>query len=177
MTGKIVVRFLGVLFMLVFAAGMPILFAGDSGNGCKLQGSWLGEVTLLNSDVTVKFVSTYFGTGDNNGTEEVAFINMPPVFPGTSYRGDHGVWTKSGPNRYDFTELAFIVNDATNAVILVQRASGTKILTDCDTLTADATLEYLDPATMEPIPGWTMPAPAATAKRMHVQQPAGESAE
>jgi len=56
------------------------------GNGCKLQGTWIGEVPYPLPDETpmdptddvyymLKFFAVYHGTGDNEGTEVLEWIN------------------------------------------------------------------------------------------------------
>ncbi|MBN1567847.1 MAG: hypothetical protein JXA73_08355 [Acidobacteria bacterium] len=130
-----------------------IAIAGDSGNGCKLQGTWIGEVPMppfTNPDGSVfmsTFMVTYHGTGDNKGTEVVEWINLPPGFlpKGVSASMERGVWEKSGPNRYDYTTLVYRIWDATGQIVLILRASGTKILIDCDTMSLETTYEFLLP--------------------------------
>ena len=58
---------------------------------------------------------------------------------------ERGVWTKSGPNKYDYTTLIYRVLDATGEIVLILRASGTKTLTDCDTMSVETTYEFLLP--------------------------------
>jgi hypothetical protein len=62
--------------------------AGSAGNGCKLQGTWIGEAPypLLGGagDYNLKFFAVYHGTGDNEGTDVTEWIN-PVTGPGTSW--------------------------------------------------------------------------------------------
>ena len=46
-------------------------FAGDNGNGCKLQGTWHGVSPGVGS-----FVVQYHGTEDNTGTDDTEWIKI-----------------------------------------------------------------------------------------------------
>jgi hypothetical protein len=155
-----------VALFAVMLAGTA--FAGDNGNGCKLIGTWIGETPyplLDNPDFVLKFWLTYIGTGDNEGTEIVEWINFPHA-PEVVYIGPRGVWQKSGPNKYDYTMLSFSSDLTTGQILFpVQRTSGTKTLTGCNTMEATLVYEFLDPVTMEPI-GPPIAAGMATATRV-----------
>ena len=85
-------------------------FAGDNGNGCKLQGTWIGETPYPLPDETpmdptddasyiLTFFAAYHGTGDNEGTEVLEWINPVPA-PGIGWSNVGGIWKKVGPNQY-----------------------------------------------------------------------------
>jgi len=127
--------------------------ADNSGNGCKLQGTWLWEMLYPqpdNPDFILKFWATYIGTGDNEGTEIVEWINYPVPLD-ISAATARGVWAKSGPNKYDYTMIGFISLKETGTILQVLQHNGTKTLTSCNTMTATDVIQYLDPDTMEPI--------------------------
>jgi len=127
--------------------------AGNSGNGCKLQGAWMGETSYPlpgNPGFMLKFFVTYHGTGDNDGTATLEWINPRPD-PGTSWSNARGVWTKSGPNMYEYNYFVFSVDDATGTILSVSRHAGTKTLTDCNTMAVTGSYEFLDPVTMQPL--------------------------
>jgi hypothetical protein len=146
---------MSIVFVLVLAFSalfiLPLwqddAMAQNSGNGCKLQGTWIGETPYPlpgNPDFVLKFFSTYQGTGDTEGTDVLEWINPLPD-PGTTWANPHGVWTKSGPNRYKYTLLGFITDAATGNVLVIARHVGTKTLTDCNTMEVTSTVEYLAP--------------------------------
>ena len=97
-----------IALYVVLLAGTA--FAGDNGNGCKLQGTWIGETPYPLPDETpmdptdneyymLKMVNVYYGTGDNDGIAVAEWINPVPD-PGTSWSNSgRGVWEKSGPNK------------------------------------------------------------------------------
>ena len=118
---KIIVTLFAVMLLAVSA------FAGDNGNGCKLQGTWIGETPYALPDNTpndpsddvyymLKFFSVFHGTGDNEGTEVTEFINPVPA-PGTTWGngGARGVWEKSGSNQYKYTKFGYIYATANGA--------------------------------------------------------------
>jgi hypothetical protein len=124
--------------------------AGNSGNGCKLQGAWIGEALYPlpgNPGFMLKFFMTYHGTGDNDGTATLEWINPRPD-PGTSWSNARGVWAKSGPNTYQYNFFAFSVDDGTGTILGVSRHAGTATLTDCNTIAVTGSYELLDPVTM-----------------------------
>ena len=141
-----------VLFAVLLAG---TAFAGDNGNGCKLQGTWIGEVPYPLPDETpmdptddvyymLKFFAAYHGTGDNEGTEVLEWINPVPA-PGIGWSNIRGIWKKVGPNQYSYTAKGFFFNKATGAIVMVVRWGGTKHLTDCNTMEATSIIEYLTP--------------------------------
>ncbi len=136
------------LFAVVLAG---TAFAGDSGNGCKLQGSWLGRIPTGGI-----YIVTYHGTGDNEGTDDLEWITGSPtlfgVFPyATSVSSNRGVWAKAGPNKYDFTLLQVGLNADQN-IEYIARYSGTKILTDCNTMEVRIlAVEILSPEDLQPL--------------------------
>ncbi len=141
-----------------------------AGNGCKLQGTWIGESPYPlpdNPDFKLRFLATYHGEGDNEGTDVAEWANLPTA-PGTSVTSSRGNWEKSGPNTYKYTMMGFLVDSATGTVLSVSRNSGTKTLVDCNTMVVTCAVEYLDPETMEPL----MCVPStATLKRILIQEP------
>jgi hypothetical protein len=140
------------LFVILLAG---TAFAGDNGNGCKLQGTWIGELPYPLPDDTpldptddtyymLKFFATYHGTGDNEGTDVLEWINPVPA-PGTSWSNARGIWKKSGPNTYKYTIQGHIFDAETGDILTVVRHVGTKTLTDCNTMEIISTAEYLNP--------------------------------
>jgi hypothetical protein len=136
------------IFVALFAIMLAgTAFAGDSGNGCKLQGTWLYNASTPLVD-NLRFWATYNGTGDNDGTEIVEYINYPQNF--VSYSTARGVWKKSGPNKYDYTMIDFLIYRETGEIVTVTRYTGTKTMIDCNTIEGTIWSEALDPDTMEP---------------------------
>jgi hypothetical protein len=133
-----------VLFALVLAG---TAFAGDNGNGCKLLGTWVGEMPYPHPEggyYTLKFFGVYHGTGDNNGTDVLDWINSIPD-PGTKWSSGRGVWEKAGPNQYRYTLLGHIFDAQTGEIMAVVRHVGLKTLTDCNTMEVITRVEYLTP--------------------------------
>jgi len=145
--------------------------AGISGNGCKAQGVWIGETPYPlpgNPGFKLELMVTHNGTGDNDGTAVMEFINLPAP-PGILWSNiARGVWAKSGPNTYKYTYLAFSVDAATYNILGAIRHAGTATLTDCNSFVVAGTMEDLDPETMQPrscVPE------SATFKRLLLQEP------
>jgi hypothetical protein len=139
------------LFVILLAG---TAFAGDNGNGCKLQGTWIGEIPYLLPDDTpldptddvyymLKLFVTYNGTGDNEGTEFMDWINPVPP-PGHSWSNARGIWKKVGPNMYSWTAYGYEFDDATGDIVYILRHGGIKHLMDCNTIEATDKVEYLD---------------------------------
>jgi hypothetical protein len=160
-----------IALFVVLLAGSA--FVGDKDNGCKLQGTWMGETPYPlpgNPDFILRFMATYHGTGDNEGTEVIHYFNLPTNLPTEAKFGDsRGVWAKTGPNTYDYTLVTVVVDDLGN-VVGIARNSGTKKLTNCNSMEATSNIQYLDPETMSPIPGMCFPG-TATAQRITLHQP------
>jgi hypothetical protein len=118
-------------------------FAGDNGNGCKLQGTWYGAMPGAGS-----FVVQYYGTGDNTGTDDTEWIKIDDALIAMGFaRASHsrGVWTKTGPNTYTSVLLTFYY-DAAGQIIWIGRSHGVKKLTDCNTMEYRGTFtEVLNP--------------------------------
>lgn len=162
------------LFAVVFTGSA---FAAGNGNGCKLQGTWVGETPyplpddtpLDSSDDTyymLRFFSTFHGIGDNEGTEVAEWANAVPD-PGTSWSNARGVWKKSGPNQYTYTKIGYIYDTVNGDILFAVRHAGTLTLTDCNTITVNSTVEYLlagsTPIMCVPL--------ATTLHRVTIQQP------
>jgi hypothetical protein len=129
-----------LLFVVVLLVGTA--FAGDSPNGCKLQGTWYGVIPGAGA-----FVVQYHGTGDNNGTDDTEWVKLDDALLGMGISrasNSRGVWTKTAPNIYNSTLLTFWY-DADGQIAMITRAHGTKLLTDCDTMEYKGTfIEVLD---------------------------------
>jgi hypothetical protein len=129
--------------------------AGDSINGCKVQGVWIGESPYPlpggSAYYNLMFFATFHGSGDNDGTGVINFINPVPD-PGTvwSAAGARGVWAKSGPNTYDYSAVGYIYETGTGTILTIVKHRGTDTLTDCNTIVSTSTVEYVDANTMEP---------------------------
>ena len=139
-----------VLFGLMLAG---TAFAGDDGNGCKLQGTWIGETPYPSPDniqYMLKFFSVFHGTGDTVGTEVTEWINPVPD-PGTAWSNPRGVWEKSGPKQYKYTKRGYIYAAANGAILVVVKHTGTFTLVDCNTLVVDTNVEYFTYPDMIPI--------------------------
>jgi hypothetical protein len=162
------------IFVVLFAVMLVgTAFAGDSGNGCKLQGTWFWELPYPlpdNPDFVLKFWATYIGTGDNEGSEIVEWINYPLPL-GLSSPTARGVWAKSGPNNYNFTMIGFVSQDETGTILQVLLHNGTKTLTGCNTMTATSVIQYLDPDTLEPISPPSDEGRGGVARRVLLQKP------
>ena len=144
---KIMVTLFAVMLLAVSA------FAGGSGNGCKLQGTWIGETPYPNPDgsyYNLRFFITINGTGDNEGTAVTEWVNPIPD-PGTSWSNVKGIWEKSGPNRYEVMKIGHIYNNQSGNIMFVIRHRDTVNLTDCNTGKASVAVEYLSYPDMEPI--------------------------
>jgi hypothetical protein len=164
---KIIVTLFAVMVLAVSA------FAGDSGNGCKLQGTWLWATPYPvpgNPDFILKFWATYIGTGDNEGTELVEWINYPAPLA-SSLIGPRGVWAKAGPNKYDYTMIGFVSQKETGTIEQLVVHKGTKTLTGCNTMTATDVIQYFNPDTMEPITPPIDLGSAGIASRVLLQKP------
>ena len=135
-----------IALFVVLLAGTA--FAGDSGNGCKLQGTWTGELPYYLAGgpdlYMLKFFVTYHGTGDNEGTEVLEWINPVPV-PGQSWSNMRGIWKKVGPNKYSYSGYVYGFDKATGAITAIMRHGGTILLTDCNTMEVNMTSEILAP--------------------------------
>jgi len=132
-------------------------FAGDSGKGCKLQGTWLWEFPFplpWDENFAFKYLVTYMGAGDNEGTDITEPLNSDFFYgPDLSLSSSHGIWVKSGPGQYDYTVVAYVADRASGTIVAGSMTSGTKILTGCNTAEATAVTIPLIPGTMEPVPG------------------------
>jgi hypothetical protein len=144
-----------VALFAVMLAGTA--FAGDSGNGCKLQGTWVWEFPFplpWDENFALKYLITYMGTGDNEGTDITEPLNSDFFYgPDLSLSSSHGIWVKSGPGQYDYTVVAYVADRASGIIVAGSMTSGTKILTGCNTAEATAVTIPLIPGTMEPVPG------------------------
>ncbi len=146
------------------------------GKGCKLQGSWYG-ITPFGAS----YLATYHGTGANEGTSDLEWIDLDPMLPSfglgaVSASSARGVWAKTGPDTFDFTLLTYL-RDSDGQIVLVMRTSGTKTMLDCNTMeviSGDA--EFLSPG-MNPLEGGRScsPPPIETeitiARRIILEQP------
>ncbi len=146
-------------------------FAGDSGNGCKIQGTWVGELPQQLPDgsgiYSLKFFSVSQGTGDTEGTDLTEWINPVPA-PGTSWSNVRGIWKKSGPKTYSFTGTGYIYLTSTGTIVAAIRHTGTATLIDCDTMEIKESVETLD-ADMKPIA--CVPGIVLTVHRALLQEP------
>jgi len=140
-----------VALFAVMLAGTA--FAGD--NGCKLQGTWIGETPYPLPDDTpmdptddiyymLKFFTVYHGTGDTEGTDVIEWINPVPG-PSIGWSNVRGIWKKIGPNKYSYTAIGYMFNVATGDIVQIVRHGGTKLLTDCNTMEVTSGIEYLAP--------------------------------
>jgi hypothetical protein len=155
-----------------------IAFAGNSGNGCKLQGVWImGQA----SDWYLT-TFTFQGTGDNEGTFVEEIINdagyvwpmwFPGLFSNTHYTVYRGIWAKTGPNTYKSKSQGYIVqrtetgNGHMDQVALSLLDSGKITLTDCNTAEIEVETNFFKPG--ETVPFSTF-AGAAPAKRLLLDQ-------
>jgi hypothetical protein len=117
-------------------------FAGDNGNGCKLQGTWHGVSPGVGS-----FVVQYHGTEDNTGTDDTEWIKIDDALLAmglvrASY--SHGIWTKTGRNTCNSVLLTFY--NADGQIAWIGRSHGVKKLIDCNTMEYTGTFtEILNP--------------------------------
>jgi hypothetical protein len=132
-----------VALFAVMLAGTA--FAGDSGNGCKLQGTWTAEVpyphpTNESGWYWLKFYETFHGTGDNEGTVVLDFIN--PV-PGTGYGWSpgRGNYEKVGPNKYSYTMDVYVYDTTTGDIVGIGRHVAMATLKDCNTIEVNTAFE------------------------------------
>jgi hypothetical protein len=127
-------------------------FAGDNGNGCKLQGTWITDVTWPagdgSGDYTLKMFITFHGTGDNDGTLELDYANPWPG-SGLLWTINRGVWKKSGGNTYRYTYYVALADEMGN-LLGALRHDGTATLQDCNTMHLVEEMVLVDPQTLEP---------------------------
>jgi len=147
MRAKIIV----VFFVVLFVAGT--VFAGDNANGCKLQGTWIGETPYPLAGgpelYMLKLFFIYHGTGDNEGTVAMDFINPVPA-PGHSWSNGRGIWKKVGPNKYSYTMDVYEFDVATGDIFGIGRHVGIANLKDCNTIELNTSFEVLVAPDMTP---------------------------
>jgi hypothetical protein len=147
------------LCAVLFVAGA--VFAGDNGNGCKPNGTWIGELPYPLPDDTpldptdndyymLKLFAEHSGAGDNEGSTVTEWIN-PVTDPGTSWSNQRGVWKKSGGKKYDFSKIGYIYNNSNGEITAIYRQDGSFILTDCDTMAVSAMVEISTYPDMIPV--------------------------
>ena len=167
MRAKIFIALCAVLFV----AGT--VFAGDNGNGCKLQGTWISDGPFPagdgSGDYTLKQFTTFYGngTGDNDGTLQLDYANPWPG-EGLLWTINRGVWKKSGGNSYKTRVYCSLADEMGNIYGIV-RYDGTVTIQDCNTLHIANVGVLVDPETLEPI----MPFGSGgfTARRMTLPEP------
>ena len=119
-------------------------FAGDDGNGCKLQGTWYSVATDNDSN---SFVVQYYGTGDTEGTDDSEWVKIGNAWKALGIArlsNTRGLWKKTGPNTYSSVLLTFAYN-AEGQIIAITRNYGIKKLVDCNTMEYRGTFtEYLN---------------------------------
>ena len=119
-------------------------FAGDDGNGCKLQGTWYSVATDNDSN---SFVVQYYGTGDTEGTDDSEWVKIGNAWKALGIArlsNTRGLWKKTGPNTYSSVLLTFLY-DAEGQLMLISRNYGVKKLIDCNTMEYRGTFtEYLN---------------------------------
>jgi hypothetical protein len=106
----------------------------DGNSRCKLQGTWIWDFDWG------KWLITFNGMGDNQGTMDVEFIG--PVMewcPGCYWSSCRGVWEKTGPKTYDYTYQSYLVDGGglvtgvLGSAVAVPLNHGTITLTECNT--------------------------------------------
>ena len=175
-----------IALFAVMLAGMA--FAGDSGNGCKLQGVW----TVGVADEWILSTFTFHGTGDNEGTfvQEVindlgGFLGLPPgwgnplgvVIPNARYTVHPGIWAKTGPNTYKAKSQGYVVQRTEvldtyfDNVALVFLDNFSITLTDCNTAEVDVEIPYFFPGDTVPFFTWSSAGePSVPMKRLLMSQ-------
>jgi hypothetical protein len=118
MKSKRIIMLLGFVCVLALVLSIPSTLvagekgeAGNNGIGCKPQGTWISDILWpagddSGDDYTVKvFMTFHDGTGDNDGTLELDYVNP---WPGSGFLWtiNRGVWKKSRGNTYKFTYYA-----------------------------------------------------------------------
>ncbi|MBN1567198.1 MAG: hypothetical protein JXA73_05100 [Acidobacteria bacterium] len=163
-------------------------FAGDSGNGCKLQGVW----TVGAADEWILSTYTFQGTGDNEGTfvQEIindlgGFLALPPelgnplgvVIPNARYTVRPGIWAKTGPNTYKTKSQGYVVQRTEafgthfDNVALVFLDNLTITLTDCNTAEVLVETHYFFPGDTVPFYTWSSAgSPYVPMKRLLMSQ-------
>lgn len=87
-------------------------FTGNSGKGCKLQGTSIGEVLYplagnWNECYWLKFFVTCHGMGDNEGPEVMELYKSCSNSRPHSWSSVRGIWQKVGPNKYAYTAYCY----------------------------------------------------------------------
>jgi len=142
-----------VFFVVLFVAGT--VFAGDNGNGCKLQGIWMVDVQWAAGDGSGNYTLKSFyafhgnGTGDNDGTIELEYENPWPG-SGLLWTINRGVWKKSDGNNYKYTYYVALA-DEMGTIYGALRHNGTATLQDCNTLYIVEESILVDPVTLDPL--------------------------
>lgn len=132
-----------VALFAVLLAGTA--FAGDTGNGCKLEGTWYGEDYFMGS-----FAIQYHGEGNSTGTLHMEMTKFNDVFhqlwidlTGVSHL--LGNWKQKGDKSYSFVrQQTWYIS---GAAVGISRVHGTMRFTDCNTLESRYT--YFENFTMD----------------------------
>jgi len=179
MNSKRITTLLGFVCVLALALSIPsTLVAGEkgdknngknheaenSGNGCKLQGTWLADWPVYG----ITFFITHHGTGANDGTSDAEWITVTTPAPGISISGARGVWAKSGPNTFDLTLRTFFTVGPQGNIAYMGKFIGAITLTDCNTYSWAGITEYWEPGATEP---FMLDPAAGSAQRMVQEEP------
>lgn len=152
MNSKTSIKLLSLICVLALVLSTPSMLLADDDdseyeNGsCKLQGTWIYDFGWG------KWLITFNGTGDNEGTTDVEFIiadPYPDTCPGCRPTNMRGVWAKSGPHTYGSTDQSYFV-DGSGAVLWIFLANHTITLTGCNTAEIDGEFKAFWPGYDEP---------------------------
>ena len=132
-----------IALFAVMLAGMA--FAGNSGNGCKLEGTWYGEDFFMGS-----FNVQFHGEGNSTGALHMEITKFNDVFhqlwpdlTGVSHL--LGNWKQTGGNSYSFVrQQTWYIS---GVAVGFSRVYGTMRFTDCNTLESRYT--YFENFTMD----------------------------
>ncbi len=150
---------------------------GPKTHHCNLVGSYVTKAGESFSQWTVRTSGT-----ENSGTLTTDVPAWPaPMPPGVKVIPSVGVWQRTGPNTFAFTQIFWAV-DPSGAMFSYFRNSGIDTLTDdCNVLLVDSTMEAFNPdGSKHPlgIPGTDTNAnllPPMTGHRVLLQPPAEDA--
>jgi len=148
--------FLPAVLLTLLMLSTTAAMAEDIGNGCKLQGTWIGEW----DQTGLKYFITFIGTGAPEGTINQEWIGDA----GAS--NARGVWVKTGPNTFDYSVTLFFTEGP--FITIVGKRNGTITLLDCNTYEWTGVMDVWTPGGTEPEYSFTG---TGSAQRMRLEQP------
>ncbi len=174
------------VLVVLMLAGMA--FAGDEGNGCKLEGTWI----VGGPNDWWLTTETFQGKGDNistflyeSATDLGGWFALPPgvgnpvgvQIPNARVTLRNGIWAKTGPNTYKTRSQGYVVQKidfygiTVEIPALVFLDTQTITLKDCNTAELAVETPYFFPGEEEPFFTWaTLPGEPGIMKRLLMSQ-------